>query len=259
MRARWLLLLAFAASAPAQDPFEIQVYYYETVPKGMWNLETHLNYIGRGSKHFEGTEAPSHNQFHMTYELTHGITKHFEMAGYLVLARRAGTPGTGWDYAGWRMRPRVSLPKEWKLPMDVSIAGEIAFPRKTYEVNRTTLELRPILEKKLGRLQLDFNPTVGRALRGPDKSEGWDFEPAMRTAYEATRRLDVSLEYYGGIGPFRNFLPRNEQVHQFYPGGDFKVNENVVLNFGIGFGVTPSGNKLVYKMRVGYLFGKERM
>ena len=36
-------------AAHAQDPFEIQVYEYETVPKGMWNLETHINYIGKGS------------------------------------------------------------------------------------------------------------------------------------------------------------------------------------------------------------------
>src|SRR4030095_13304985 len=33
--------------------FEIQVYEYETVPKGMWNLETHFNFVARGTKEFE--------------------------------------------------------------------------------------------------------------------------------------------------------------------------------------------------------------
>ena len=40
----------FPIAARAQDPFEIQVYEYETVPKGRWNLETHLNYVGVGTK-----------------------------------------------------------------------------------------------------------------------------------------------------------------------------------------------------------------
>jgi hypothetical protein len=43
-------LVLIATVARAQDPFEIQVYEYETVPKGMWNLETHINYIGKGTK-----------------------------------------------------------------------------------------------------------------------------------------------------------------------------------------------------------------
>ena len=222
----------------------------------MWNLETHLNYTGRGTKTYENTVAPTHNQFHMTYELTRGITQNFEMVGYLVLAGRPGT-NHRWEYAGWRVRPRVSLPRSWRLPLDVSISGEVGFPTKTYEEDRTTLEIRPILEKKWGRVQLDLNPVVGRTLRGPGKKDGWDFEPALRTGYEATRRLDLSLEYYGSTGPFRDFFPSHEQSNQFYPGCDVKVSENVVLNFGIGLGVTEAGNRLVYKMRIGYMFGRK--
>ena len=48
---RALLVLAFAAAVFAQDPFEIQVYEYKTVSKGMWNLETHLNYTEIGRAH----------------------------------------------------------------------------------------------------------------------------------------------------------------------------------------------------------------
>ena len=45
-----LMVLLLEAGAFGQDPFEVQVYEYETVPRRMWNLETHLNYIGRGPK-----------------------------------------------------------------------------------------------------------------------------------------------------------------------------------------------------------------
>ena len=240
----------------AQDAFEIQVYEYETVPRGMWNLETHLNYILRGTKSFEGTVAPTNNQFHLTYELTHGITDHFELAGYLVLAHR---PGVGHEFAGWRIRPRISLPQSWHLPVDISISGEVGFPRKEYEENSVTLELRPIVEKKFGRWQLDFNPVLAHALRGPGKIDGWEFEPGLRFGYEMSKRLDLSLEYYGATGPITHSLPGHEQVHQFYPGGDLKIRENIVWNFGLGIGVTPAGNRLVMKSRIGILFGKKKM
>jgi hypothetical protein len=53
MAAMWVLI---ATVARAQDPFEIQVYYYETVPKGRWNLETHINYV---VKEPSSSKAPS--------------------------------------------------------------------------------------------------------------------------------------------------------------------------------------------------------
>jgi hypothetical protein len=250
-----ILWLAATGVARAQDSFEIQVYEYETVPKGMWNLETHMNFTGRGTKVFEGTVAPTNHQFHLTFELTHGITEHFEMAGYLVLAYR---PDGGAEYAGWRIRPRFRLPKSWNLPVDISVSTEVGFPREQYEENSVTFELRPIVEKKLGRWQLDFNPVLARALRGPGKKEGWEFEPAVRVAYETTKKLDLSLEYYGATGPITDPLPRGEQVHQFYPGWDYQITDKIVWNFGIGVAATDAGNRLVYKSRIGILFGKKK-
>jgi hypothetical protein len=49
-------------------------------------------------------------------------------------------------------------------------------------------------------------------------------------------------------------LAADLQVHQFYPGGDLKLAENIVWNFGIGVGLTSAGNRLVYKSRVGIMF-----
>jgi hypothetical protein len=238
----------------AQDPFEIQVYEYELVPKGQWNLETHMNYRRHGTTEFEGTVAPSSRQFHLTYELTHGITDWFEMAGYLVLAHRA-QPDGGWDYAGWRLRPRFGIPPSWNWPVGLSLSTEIGFPKNTYEENPTTFELRPIIEKRFGRIQVDLNPTLARALRGPGSSEGWEFEPAARIAFTGWR-LEPSLEYYGATGPIRDVLPVHEQSHQFYPGWDLQITKNIVWNFGIGIASTSQGDRLVYKMRLGVLFGK---
>jgi len=56
MRCGYLLgLLACAAGlARAQDPFEIHVYEYETLHPGQFTLEAHLNYVGSGTKDYQG-------------------------------------------------------------------------------------------------------------------------------------------------------------------------------------------------------------
>src|SRR5215475_5602119 len=171
------MLALLVLTVQAQDPLEIHMYEYEFVPTGMWNLETHINYIGKGTKSFEGPVAPTNNQFHLTYELTRGITDHFETAGYLVLAHR---PGGGYEYVGWRIRARVRLPQSWGLPVDVSLSGEVGFPREQYEENSLPVESLPTNEKTVGRFQVGSTPVTGRALLGLGTEEAWDFEPIVR-------------------------------------------------------------------------------
>jgi hypothetical protein len=248
------LALGFVLATPslvrAQDPFEIQVYEYVTVPKGRWNLETHINRVARGSKLAEGPVAKTEGQNHLTFELTRGITDNFEMAGYLVTASRAGVNG---ELVGWRLRPRYRLPENL-FPVKISLSAEVGFPKEVYEENEITLELRPIIERGWGRWLVDINPVVGRALRGPNAAEGWDFEPGVRVGYTVNEKVDLSLEYYGATGVLTDPLPGSQQVHQFFPGADINLSSNVVWNVGVGFGATNAGNTTVYKMRLGWMF-----
>jgi hypothetical protein len=243
-------LFALPSVSRGQDPFEIQVYEYLTVPKGRWNLETHINRVARGTRLAEGPVAKTEGQNHLTFELTRGITDYFEMAGYLVTATRSGVNG---ELVGWRLRPRVRLPENL-FPVKVSLSAEVGFPKTVYEENEITLELRPILERGWGRWLVDVNPVVGRSLRGPGAAEGWDFEPGVRVGYMVNDRVDLSLEYYGATGVLNDPLPGSEQVHQFFPGADFNLSSNVVWNVGVGFGTTTAGNTTVYKMRLGWMF-----
>ncbi|HEU5218800.1 MAG TPA: hypothetical protein VFU23_09080 [Gemmatimonadales bacterium] len=246
-----VLTLIPSAGAAAQDPFEIQVYEYATVPKGRWNLETHFNYTTRGTRLPEGTVAPSQGQSHLTFELTRGISDLFEMAGYVVLARRQGH---GPDFVGWRLRPRVRAPETWKLPVRLSLSLEAGFPRDLYEEADATLEVRPIIERQFGRVLIDLNPVLGRSIKGPGSDDGWDFEPGARVGVSMNRVVELSVEYYGGLGAVGDFLPRAEQTHQFFGGGDFQVSETVVINAGLGLGVTDAGNRTVLKARIGWMF-----
>jgi hypothetical protein len=239
-----LLAVALAVSsarvARAQDPFEIQVYEYVTVPKGKWNLETHLNRVEKGVMKGEN---------HLTFELTRGISDMFEMAGYLVNGSR---PGVNGELLGWRLRPRFRLPEN-ALPFKFSLSTEFGFPTKENDPANMTLEIRPILEWQWGRTLLDVNPVIGKTFSaGPD--EGFDFEPGVRLGFTLSPKVDLSMEYYGGTGELTDPLPASQQVHQFFPGADFQLTPNIVWNVGIGLGATDAGNTLVYKMRLGWMW-----
>jgi hypothetical protein len=236
-----LLVAAAAPRAAAQDPFEIQVYEYDLVPVGKWNLETHLNRVAKGEMK---------DQNHLTFELTRGITQNFEMAGYLVTSSR---PGVNGELAGWRLRPRWKVPEN-KLPFKFSISTEFGFPKHEYEDVDWTLEIRPILEWGWGRTQLDVNPVFGHAFGRSAVGEGFDFEPGVRLGYSVTPKVDLSMEYYASTGEITDPLPSDQQVHQFFPGADIQVTPNIVWNVGVGFGATDAGNTLVYKMRLGWMW-----
>ena len=137
------------------------------------------------------------------------------------------------------------------------LSGEL--PQGTIGVGWAALrELPPPAEPPptLELLEVDTALSRLQAIAGPGSGEGWDFEPGARVGYTVNPKLDLSLEYYGSLGPVGEFFPTREQVHQIFPGFDWNIRENVIWNWGIGVGVTGSGNRLVYKWRIGYMFGK---
>jgi hypothetical protein len=116
-----VVLLLATAAADAQDPFEIDVYEYEKLLPSQFTLEQHLNYWAIRSKEADGTLAPTNNQLHMTYELTGAVAKHVSL-GFMQL--NAVLPGTGLQYAGWRVLPHFYAPERWHLPVDLGLVVE---------------------------------------------------------------------------------------------------------------------------------------
>jgi len=95
---------------------------------------------------------------------------------------------------------------------------------------------------------------VGKSLKGPGSTEALDFEPGLHIGYPASEKLELSLEYYGGTGEITDPAPFKQQVHQFFPGFDYRFNPETIFNFGIGFGATDVGNTFVVKVRFGKMF-----
>ncbi len=243
-----LWLLAGWVTAHAQDPFEIHVYEYEALKPAEFTLEQHLNYWAVGSKQADGTVAPTNDQLHMTYELTGGITDQISLGFMELNAVRPG--GSGLEYAGWRILPHFYVPKDWHLPFDAGLVVEFSFVRPTYAADSGHVEVRPILERHWGSFQVDFNPVFARAFHGPGVRDGWDFEPAARVAYgdSDVKRVVPYLEWYSELG--------SQKVHQFFPGVDVKLRENLLWSLGVGVGATSVEPRLVYKSRLEFSFGR---
>jgi hypothetical protein len=249
--ARHLSVLAVSMGALcAQDPFEIHVLEYEQLKLGEFTFEDHMNYAGPGAS--EGTSITTQNVFHDTYELTAGVT---DDVSFGVMQLNAWRPGGPLESAGWRLVPHLYVPRRWRWPVDVGLVAEFSMQNPAWAVGSRSVELLSIVERRLGRTKVDLNPTVGRSLHGPDTDHGWDFGLAGRVGFEAMKRFTPSLEYYGDWGRLPAFEPVLKQAHMILPGGDFRLAKNVLWSVGVGFGITPATERIVFKSRLEVSFG----
>jgi len=250
----WLLAASgtiFSVRAAAQDNYEIQVYSYETVAPGHTMVELHSNFTFSGSKTAQNGVSPTNHAFHETIEITHGFNDWFEVGFYMFTSVRNGE---GWDWVGDHIRPRVRVPAKWRWPVGVSLSNEIGYQRRVFSEDTWPWELRPIVDKQLGRWYFSFNPTVDRALHGPNDSRGFEFSPNFKFSYDFTKKVSGGLEYYGALGPVTGFDPVSQQQHQIFPTVDLNVSPKWEINFGLGVGVTRSTDHLIGKLILGYRF-----
>lgn len=249
------ILLAAAGAAFAQGNYEVQVYGSELTPKGSTMVELHSNFTAKGLKRATDGTWPSHHALHETLEVTHGFSEWFELGAYSF---NSVQPGGGWGFVGAHLRPRVSVPQRYGLPVGLSLSSEIGYQRAQYSLDTWTLELRPIIDKQIGKTYLAFNPTMGRSFHGPGVADGLTFEPAAKASYAVTGKVAAGLEYYGGYGSFHGFSPLREQEHNFLPAIDLDLSEKWEFNFGVGWGVTQATDRLLVKAIVGYRFDSRK-
>ncbi|MBZ5646512.1 MAG: hypothetical protein LAN37_04735 [Acidobacteriia bacterium] len=244
-------LLLLAAAAAAQDNYEVQVYGSDTVPSGATMVELHSNFTAAGRKNITDGLLPTDHALHETLEITHGFTPWFETGFYVFTAARSGY---GWQWVGDHIRPRVAVPVSWKWPVGVSLSTEIGYQRRDFSPDTWTVELRPIVDKKLGRWYLSFNPTVDKSLHGENAGLGWEFSPNAKVSFDVVPKVSVGLEYYGALGPIGNLDPVAQQEQQIVPAIDLNLSPKWEVNIGVGIGVTRSTDHLLVKFILGRRF-----
>jgi hypothetical protein len=250
--ARAVFLLTVALLAPAalraQDNYEVQVYGSELTPPGQTMVELHSNFTFQGSKDTADGVRPDNHALHETLEITQGLTPWFETGFYVFTSYRAGE---GWQYVGDHIRPRVSIPEDWKWPVGLSLSTEFGYERRSYSTDTWTLEVRPIIDKTIGPWYLCFNPALDRSFHGAEASKGVTFSPNVKIGYAFSKKVNAGLEYYGSVGSITGFDPLRDQQQAIVPAIDLDLSPNWEFNFGAGVGMTSGTDHLLVKMILG--------
>jgi hypothetical protein len=124
------------------------------------------------------------------------------------------------------------------------------------------LELRPIVEKDLGRFVILANPKFEKPIFvGPDKNQGFEFGYAGALYYRWTRYLSPGVEVYGATGNLDDTPPLHEQQHYIFPVICGELPHRVRYNVCPCFGVTRVSDRVIVKFNLeiegfaGSLFG----
>jgi hypothetical protein len=253
---RGALLFALAAGfAHAQGSYEVQVYAADMVAPGNTMLELHSNFTFIGVKSVVDGMYPTEHQLHETVEITHGFKDWFELGWYVFTSADSRV---GWQYVGDHIRPRVRVPEDWKWPVGVSLSVEFGYQRAVYSPDTWTIEIRPIIDKTIGRWYLGLNPTLDRSFHGPGVSQGVVFSPNVKVGYDVTKVVNAGFEYYGSVGPVTGFDAIRDQMQQIFAVTDLNFSKDWEFNFGVGVGMTHATDHLIVKMIIGRRFGGKK-
>ncbi len=239
------------AAAHAQGNYEIQVYGAETVPPKNTMVELHSNYTVDGQHYTVNGVYPTNHQEHETLEITQGINDWSEVGFYIFTSEQAGHSV---QWVGDHIRPRVRVPDRWHWPVGVSLSTEIGYQRAVYSPDTWTWEIRPIVDKAIGRWYVAFNPALERTWHGPDVNQGFAFAPGLKVSYDFTRKVSAGVEYYADYGRLFNFDGLHEQQQQIFVVSDLNVSPKWEINVGVGLGPTSATDHLLVKGILGRRF-----
>jgi len=247
------ILIAAGAARAQVDPFEFEVYPYQTEGMGVVEMESLNSFVPKGhSTGEDGTSSgnfASNEMYRTSFELTYGLTDKVEAAAYLSLAH---PNGASFQYAGSKFRLRGSLFEQGQLPVDLGWYIELEWHRvPQFDDNQLELELRPIITKQFGRLEFDVNPIFEKAIfTGPNKNHGFEFGYASGMYYNYWRWMSPGLEFYGGIGLIDDSDPLHQQPHYIFPVIRGDLPGGIEYNFGVGIGLTRGSDQLIPKLNI---------
>ncbi len=247
-----LLFACLAAStAHAQGNYEIQVYGSDTVPPRTTMVELHSNYTAEGHLQTPGGVAATNHAEHETLEITQGINKWSEVGFYVFTSEQSGL---GAQWVGDHIRPRVRVPDQWHWPVGVSLSMEVGYQRAKFSPDTWTWEIRPIVDKQVGKWYFAVNPALERTWHGPDVNLGIDFSPAAKVSYNFTKVVASGIEYYADYGSITNIASLHNQQQQIFSAFDLNVSPKWEINFGAGIGPTAATDHWIVKGIIGHYF-----
>jgi hypothetical protein len=191
---------------------EIQVYYGEIAPPGIFNLMLHNNFTpkGRTVPNYPGAILANHS-YQVTAEWAYGVTPWFEQGLYMPVtspysANEASTIN------GFKIRELFTRPNAHDHTFFYAANLEFSVNWQYWESRTITSEIRPIVGLRLHPWDFIYNPIVDTDYTGG--LGNLHYNPSGRVAYNFNDRWALAAEEYDGFGPLHGFLPPSQQFHE---------------------------------------------
>jgi hypothetical protein len=239
------ILAALGTTAKATD--EIQVYNAAIAAVGQFTIQQHLNYIPLGLKDppFPGGLVSNHS-LNGTPEFAYGVADWWELGLYLPFA----VQNEQFLSNSFKVRSLFVSPHADQRDFFYGLNLEFSNTTPKFAQTRFALEVRPIIGVRNAEWEFIVNPIVDA---GFGKLGELDFAPAARLARKLDKDTYLGLEYYSDFGEIGNFPKLTDQQHTLFLVTDFKLGVFDV-DFGVGYGLTPSSDRWVIKTIIGYAF-----
>jgi hypothetical protein len=241
-----------SASASGQDLFELEVFEYESTPRGQYHVEFHTNGIFRGSFAADSVLA-NHRPLHLSVEVTRGWTNRFETAVFIQTAP-FGSSGSA-RFAGGHLRGKLRFGQPSTAPVRMAVSAEYTFNRAAFDRELQTLEIRPIVDYAKGRLSLVANPTLELVTQGTE-AEGLApvFDVSARAAWQLRSRVSLTTDYFSAAATTRHLQPEPQAHHLVFSGVEWDVGSGWEVTLSAGHCVTSGREPWLMKSVLGYRF-----
>ena len=118
----------------------------------------------------------------------------------------------------------------------MSVSTEIGYQRRQFSPDTWTQEIRPIIDKQLGKWYFAFNPSLELSYHGENAGKAPGFSPNFTVGYDFTKKINGAIEYYGSLGPITGFDPLSQQEQQIFPAINLNLSPKWEINMGVGRG-----------------------
>lgn len=236
------------------DPFEFQVYGYDTLGKGKIDPELLSSYIVVGHKQGEGGTSPtfaSQSMMRYALELEYGVTDKIDFAYYLNLAR---PDGQDLKYAGSKFRFRGRFAEAGKLPVDMGWYAEVEWWSAQFNDDQVEAEIMATMQKDVGKWTFIVNaPDIEKVLKGNNRNAVFEIGWRGEASYQLTNRTRLGLQFYGSPGKVNDVTPLNQQQHYIVPTLHTVLFNTIPSSLGLGFGLTQGSD--LFFLKANFHFG----
>lgn len=236
------------------DPFEFQVYGYQTKGKGNIDPELLSSYIVSGHKEGEGGTSPtyaSQNMLRTALEIEYGLTDKVDFAYYLNLAK---PDGKDMQYAGSKFRLRGRFAEAGELPIDLGWYTEIEWWKSNFNDDQLESEFMLTLQKDIGNWTVIVNaPDIEKVHVGNNKNGVFEIGYRGEASYQMSEHNRVGLQLYGSPGQVNNATPISQQQQYIIPTLHTVLFNTFPSSLGLGFGLTQGSD--LFFLKANFHFG----